>query len=154
MKQLLEEAIEEVRTLPEDEQDRAAQALIAFARERLEDTNRRHPRQCRDVGTSRDVNRAAESGEHVGDRVVRQPPRILDSGGGQAVFRVLRIPHPVNARRDGQARGRLDQELVDLGGALAVTPVADPDEIAVALPGGERTEHLCVRGFVPRPRPP
>jgi hypothetical protein len=38
MTQLLEEAVEAVRTLPEDEQDRAAQALIEFARERLEDS--------------------------------------------------------------------------------------------------------------------
>lgn len=34
MTKLLEAAIEEVRTLPENEQDQAAQALIAFARER------------------------------------------------------------------------------------------------------------------------
>ena len=34
MTKLLEEAVEELRTLPEDEQDRAAQALLAFARER------------------------------------------------------------------------------------------------------------------------
>jgi hypothetical protein len=38
MTQLLEEAVDAVRTLPEDEQDRAAEALIAFARERLEDS--------------------------------------------------------------------------------------------------------------------
>jgi hypothetical protein len=36
MTKLLEEAFEELRTLPEDEQDRAAQALLAFARERHE----------------------------------------------------------------------------------------------------------------------
>jgi hypothetical protein len=34
MTQLLEEAVEELRALPEDEQDRAAQALLAFTRER------------------------------------------------------------------------------------------------------------------------
>jgi hypothetical protein len=38
MTKLLEEAVEEVRSLPEDEQDRAAQALIAFARERADYT--------------------------------------------------------------------------------------------------------------------
>src|SRR5262245_22018147 len=36
MTKLLEEAVEELRVLPEDEQDRTAQALIAFARERHE----------------------------------------------------------------------------------------------------------------------
>jgi phage-related protein len=34
MTKLLEDAVEELRTLPEDEQDRAAQALLAFARDR------------------------------------------------------------------------------------------------------------------------
>ena len=34
MTKLLEEAVEELRTLPEDEQDCAAHALLAFARDR------------------------------------------------------------------------------------------------------------------------
>ena len=33
MTKLLEEVVEEVRDLPEDEQDRVAQALIAFLRD-------------------------------------------------------------------------------------------------------------------------
>ena len=33
MTKLLEEAVAELRTLPEDEQDRAAAALLAFARD-------------------------------------------------------------------------------------------------------------------------
>jgi hypothetical protein len=38
MTMLLEEAVDVVRRLPEDEQDRAAQALLALARERAEDS--------------------------------------------------------------------------------------------------------------------
>jgi hypothetical protein len=34
MTRLLEEAVAELRTLPEDEQDRAAAALLAFTRDR------------------------------------------------------------------------------------------------------------------------
>ena len=34
MTKLLEEAVAELRTLPEDEQDRAAAALLAFTRDR------------------------------------------------------------------------------------------------------------------------
>jgi len=34
MTKLLEEAVEELKTLPEDEQDRAARALLDFTRER------------------------------------------------------------------------------------------------------------------------
>jgi hypothetical protein len=36
MTESLEEALDTVRTLPEDEQDRIAEALLAFARERTE----------------------------------------------------------------------------------------------------------------------
>jgi hypothetical protein len=36
MTKLLEEAVEELRSLPEDEQDRAARALLDFTRERHE----------------------------------------------------------------------------------------------------------------------
>jgi hypothetical protein len=36
MTKLLEEAVEELRSLPEDEQDRAAEALLAFAWERAD----------------------------------------------------------------------------------------------------------------------
>ena len=38
MTKLLEEAVAELRTLPEDEQDRAAAALLAFARDRQDYT--------------------------------------------------------------------------------------------------------------------
>jgi hypothetical protein len=38
MTMLLEEAVDIVRTLPEDEQDRAAQALLALAEERAGDS--------------------------------------------------------------------------------------------------------------------
>ena len=41
MTKLLEEAVEELRALPEDEQDQAAQALLAFARERQSEGPRR-----------------------------------------------------------------------------------------------------------------
>jgi hypothetical protein len=38
MTELLEEALDAVRALPEDDQDRVAEALLALARERSEDT--------------------------------------------------------------------------------------------------------------------
>jgi hypothetical protein len=38
MTMLLKEALDIVRTLPEDEQDRVAQTLFALARERAEDS--------------------------------------------------------------------------------------------------------------------
>jgi hypothetical protein len=41
MTSLLEEAVEEMRALPEDEQDQAARALLAFARERKSEAPRR-----------------------------------------------------------------------------------------------------------------
>jgi hypothetical protein len=38
MTMLLEEAVDIVRSLPEDEQDRVAETLLALARERAEDS--------------------------------------------------------------------------------------------------------------------
>jgi hypothetical protein len=66
MRKLLEEAVEELQALPEDEQDRAAQALLAFARER-------HEYQLDDVqiaGIHHAVGQA-DRGEFASDAMVR-----------------------------------------------------------------------------------
>ena len=55
-----------------------------------------------------------------------------------------------SALRDvGKALGRVEQ----LGGALLVAPVADPDEIPFAEGVGNRLEYPYVGGFVPGPHP-
>lgn len=66
MTKLLQAAVEELRALPEDEQDRAAQALIEFARER-------HDYSFDDdqIAGIRHAMEQADRGEFVKDAAVR-----------------------------------------------------------------------------------
>ena len=67
MTKLLEEAIEELRTLPADEQDQAAQALMAFARERHDysfDDNQ--------IAGIHHAMGQADRGEFVSDAAIRE----------------------------------------------------------------------------------
>ena len=66
MTKLLEEAVEELRALPEDEQDRAAQALIAFARERADYTF-----DEKQIAGIHHAMEQADRGEFASDAVVR-----------------------------------------------------------------------------------
>jgi len=66
MTKLLEEAVEELRALPEDEQDRAAQALIAFARERADYTF-----NDEQIAGIHHAMGQADRGEYASDAVVR-----------------------------------------------------------------------------------
>lgn len=67
MTKLLEEAVEELRTLPEDEQDRAAHALLAFARERHD-----YSFTADQVDGIHHAMHQADRGEFVSDAVVRE----------------------------------------------------------------------------------
>lgn len=66
MTKLLEAAIEEVRTLPENEQNQAAQALMAFARER-------HDYSFEDEQIAGIIHAIAQAdrGQFAGDAAVR-----------------------------------------------------------------------------------
>jgi hypothetical protein len=66
MTKLLEEAVEELRTLPEDEQDRAAQALLAFARERHD-----YNFDDEQIAGIHHAMQQADRGEFASDAVVR-----------------------------------------------------------------------------------
>ena len=67
MTKLLEEAVEELRSLPEDEQDRAARALLDFTRERHDYTfNAEH------IAGIHHAMEQADRGEFVRDGKVRE----------------------------------------------------------------------------------
>jgi hypothetical protein len=66
MTKLLEEAVEELRTLPEDEQDRAAQALLAFTRERHE-----YSFDDEQIAGIHHAMQQADRGEFASDAVVK-----------------------------------------------------------------------------------
>ena len=68
--------------------------------------------------------------------------------------RVLGITHPVDARRQLETAYGLEQKGFDLGAALAVAPVADPDDIALAAAAPDRAEQPHVGGLMPGPDAP
>src|SRR5436305_238548 len=59
----------------------------------------------------------------------------------------------VGRRTETQAAHRVEEVLLQLGGALTVAPVPDPHEVAALRQAGDRVERPRVRGLVPCPRP-
>jgi hypothetical protein len=114
MTKLLEEAMAQLQTLPEDEQDRAAEVLLAFAHDRRDytrcGTDRRHPardgtsgqrRICKRQATAKDfrprtmnirvTEDAADDLENIKERIARDD--------GAAAERIVTDPcHDTNAR--------------------------------------------------------
>ena len=128
--------------------------------QRFEHSNRRDPGQRAGVWPPRDMHRGPVSREDFRHAVVGQPAGVFNSRACQHIQRAGRIPDPVDARAQAQRFHRLDQEFAELFGALAITPVADPDQVARRLRDrtvavGERLrawiKHARVRRFVPRP---
>ena len=67
MTKLLEEAVAELRTLPEDEQDRAAAALLAFTRDRQDYTL-----SMEQIEGVQHAMEQADRGEFASDKRVRE----------------------------------------------------------------------------------
>src|SRR5439155_423821 len=65
--------------------------------------------------------------------------------------RLVRVAHAVNVERQAGITSGSEQEGFQLGGALAVAPVADPDQAFALLLDGWRVEQASVGGLVPRP---
>src|SRR5690606_29224617 len=69
---------------------------------------------------------------------------------GERRLRIIGVTYAVNMDGQSETAGGAEQKLVKLGGALVVTPVADPDEIPFRL-ALERAKEARVCGLVPRP---
>jgi hypothetical protein len=67
MTDLLEDAVREVRALPEDEQDRAAEVLLALARERYE-----YDFDAEQIAGIHHAMGQADRGELASDAVMRE----------------------------------------------------------------------------------
>ena len=125
------------------------------ARERLERPDGRDAGQRGRVGPARHVHRDAEARRtRAGTAWFGQPAAVLDAGLGERAPRRLRVAHAVDARAQAERPHRLEQELLELGRALVVAPVADPDEVALARDAGLRPEDARVGRLVPGPRAP
>src|SRR3954453_2702723 len=85
------------------------------------------------------------------DAVRGPPPAVPEAGPGQRLLRVLRVAHSERGGDQPEAAHRLDQELVQLAGALAVPPVADPHHVAPARHTPQWGEGARVLGRVPGP---
>jgi hypothetical protein len=85
--------------------------------------------------------------------VIREPAAELDPDLLQPAHRGRGIADAVDRGPEAQLLDWAQQELVELGRAFLVAPVADPDQVEV-LGNGERTEAPHVGGLVPGPDPP
>jgi hypothetical protein len=84
-----------------------------------------------DVGASGDVDGDGESGESFGGHEIGEPAGVFDGGVGEGVLGVLWVADAVDAGAEAELANGLEEEFVELGGALIVAPVADPDEVAL-----------------------
>ena len=68
------------------------------------------------------------AGEHLRRARVGEPAAIAGAVARQHRERLARVAHAVDVERQAGASRRLQQKLFELRGALAVAPVADPDQ--------------------------
>jgi hypothetical protein len=96
----------------------------------------------------------ASKGRMVGIPGVKiwQPPPVIDPGLGEGVDCGRWVAHPVDGGGEGELADWIEQKLVDLGAALFVTPVADPDQIARLDRGFARVKDGSVGRFMPDER--
>lgn len=73
---------------------------------------------------------------------------------GQRPPPLRRVAHAIDSGAQAQFARRAQQKLVQLGGALLIAPVADPDQIALRRRCGERAEEPRVGRLVPDPGAP
>ncbi len=142
---------------------RAEQALLVppgrahqrdAAGQRLEHPDRGDPRQSLHVGPARDMDGHPMLSEGRGRLGVGKPALISDAGPGQRLKRLGRVADAVDGAVQLGLTRRLDQEIVQFLGALAITPVANPDEVLLRPLGQQRVEHGRVGSLMPGEDPP
>ena len=97
----------------------------------LEHSDRRDAGQSLGIGPARDMHGHMGSSQGQRHAEVRQVPGEFDTGRGQRCPSFRRIAHAMDPRRETHRFRRSDQKLAELGGALLITPIADPHQIAV-----------------------
>ena len=86
------------------------------------------------IGPARHVHGDACAGECLRHQVVGQPAAKRDAPAAQPAQRLVRIAHAVDRGIEAEVDDRAQQVLLELGGALVVAPVADPDEVELLRP--------------------
>src|SRR6266513_828509 len=100
------------------------------------------------------MERNPEVGEHIRHTVVWQPTAVGNSSIPQQLERLLRVTHPENFGAQPKRFDRLDQELAQFGCAFVVTPITNPDQIAVKMAVTRGAKNVCVGRLVPCPSAP
>src|SRR5690606_18182699 len=98
---------------------------------RLKDTDRRDARERLHIGAARYVNRHAVLCEGAGRIDIRNPAAIGKAGPPKRHQSLGWITHAPHRAHQAERGCRLHQKFAELGGALTVAPVADPDEIGL-----------------------
>src|SRR5690606_21923368 len=119
------------------------------ASKRLENPDRRNARQRLDIGPARDVDRHAVAGEHLWHVGVRNPTAISDTSLVQRREGSVGVTDSVYFCVESEVVDRLDQEPGDFVAALAIAPVANPDEVALPVDFRQRMEQGGVCRLVP-----
>src|SRR5436190_7759973 len=122
------------------------------ARQCFERADRRNPRQRSHIRTSGHVNGDAMFGEHAWRLKICQPTAILNARLLERLLRGLRVTNAIDLRLQPEFLARLDQEFEQLSFPLAVSPIADPNQIANFLDSWPGVEHTNIRCLVPGPR--
>ena len=87
--------------------------------------------------------------EHLRRARIGDPAAVAGAVAPQHGQRLGRIADAVDVEREARFARRREQEVLDLAGALAVAPVADPDEALALALDLRRMEQPNVRRLVP-----
>src|SRR6185312_448805 len=119
--------------------------------ERLEHPDGRDPGKLLTIEPPRHVHRHPRAGEQGRHPEVGYPAAILGPGRSQSARRLRRVAHAIDTRAQAEIAHRLEQILPELPAALAVAPVAHPDEVERLLEPRHGPEHARVRRLMPGP---
>src|ERR671936_552703 len=113
--------------------------------------NCRNPGEQLNVWPPRNMNRDFDPRETLRHTVVRQPTAVADAGIPKQLECVLWITNAEYLCAEAERLDRFNEEFAKLGCALLITPVANPNEVAIEFISLAGKENVCVGCFVPRP---
>ena len=119
------------------------------AGERLEHADRRNAGQNLRVETARHMDRCKVVGEHFRSRRIGQPTVVARAKLLHLLLRSIGIANAMDVERQMRVLRRFQQIVDKLRAALAVTPVADPDQALAVVLRHRWMKAPNVGGFVP-----
>jgi len=97
------------------------------------------------------VDGEAVAGEEPRDAMVGDPAAVVETGKGDPQAGGGRVAHSIYRAVEAGAASRAQQERAQLLRALAVPPVADPDQVGFGLDRWQGVEDAGVGGLMPGP---